>query len=189
MNVMSLADIRHCVRVANISIDLADALELSYKEKEDLYISGLFHDIGKAYLRQDILNKPGRLTPLERQHIETHSVLSFREAKNVGFSDLIANNILYHHENFDGTGYPDQIEGSKIPLGARIIKITDTFDALTSERPYRRALPLPDVIQIMNQQQHHYDPDFYVLFIHLLDSLANNLYIHQERLRFGGEML
>jgi polar amino acid transport system substrate-binding protein len=187
---MCLADIRHCVRVANFSMTLADALSLSHIEKEELYISGLFHDIGKAFLRQDILNKPGRLTITERKHIETHPVFSYQEAKNVGFSDAIANNILHHHENFDGTGYPDRIKGHQIPLGARILKITDTFDALTSDRPYRKALAVPEVLVIMSNHTDHYDPELYLLFIHLVDKLTNNFHVDDfQRLSAGGGMV
>lgn len=187
---MSLVDIRHSIRAANFSMVLADAQGLIQQEKEDLYISGLFHDIGKAFLRQDILNKPGALTVQERKHIETHPVLSYKEALNVGFSDVIANNILYHHENFDGTGYPAKIKGHRIPSGARIIKITDTFDALTSDRPYRKALAIPEALSIMEKQKQHYDPELYFLFTHLIDDLSNNLYIHeQQRFSLGGGMV
>ena len=175
---MNLADIRHCVRVANLSMSLADVLNLPQKEKEELYISALFHDIGKAFLNQEILNKPGPLTDLERKHIETHSVFSYRESKNVGFSKVIADNILYHHENFDGTGYPLRINGSKIPLASRIIKITDTFDALTCDRPYRKALSAQEALRIMNKQRSQYDPQLYLSFTHLLDGSTKNFEIY-----------
>lgn len=176
---MSLADIRHCIRVANISMSMADALALTRVERENLYISGLFHDIGKAFLRQDILNKPGRLTAAERQHIEEHSVLSYREVKNVGFSEEIASIILNHHENFDGSGYPGNVKGHRIPLGARIIKITDTFDALTSHRPYRRALTASEALDIMDRQKLYYDSELYLLFTNLclLDSFSKNNFV------------
>lgn len=190
MYTLNLSDMRHSIRVANFSMTLADALDLVLQEKENLYISGLFHDIGKAFLRQDILNKPGALTVQERKHIETHPVLSYKEALNVGFSNVISKNILYHHENFDGTGYPSHIKGDRIPLGARIIKLTDTFDALTSDRPYRKALAAPEALQIMERQKQHYDPELYFLFTQLLDGLANNLYIHeQQRFSSGGGMV
>lgn len=174
---MSLADIRHCIRVANISMILADAIDLSRFERENLYVSGLFHDIGKAFLIQDILNKPGQLTALERKHIEEHPVLSYREVINVGFSEEIAANILNHHENFDGSGYPSHVESYCIPLGARIIRITDTFDALTSHRPYRRALTASVALEIMDNQKLYYDPKLYLLFkrLCLVNSSINDL--------------
>lgn len=187
---MNLSDIRHGIRVANLSMTLADTLGLVLQEKENLYISGLFHDIGKAFLRQDVLNKPGALLTQERKHIEAHPVLSYKEALNVGFSEVIAKNILYHHENFDGTGYPGHLKSNRIPLGARIIKITDTFDALTSDRPYRKALAVSEAFHIMEKQKQHYDPRLYLLFTHSLDDLSNNLYIHeQNKFSLGGGMV
>lgn len=188
---MSLADIRHCIRVANISMVLADALDLSRVERENLYVSGLFHDIGKAFLSQDILNKPGQLTASERKHIEEHPVLSYQEVKSVGFSEEIATNILNHHENYDGSGYPYNIEGYGIPLGARIIRITDTFDALTSHRPYRSAITTLEALEIMERQKVYYDPELYSLFSRLCErnsfsknNFKNNL-IFNEKVQGG----
>ena len=168
MKVINLDDIRHCVRVANISMNLADLLGLTKNKKDDLYLSCIFHDIGKAFLDQKILNKPGKLTTQEKNHIECHPVFGYQEVKQSGYSDSIAKAILYHHENFDGTGYPGKVKGAKIPLGARIIKIADCFDALTTDRPYRAALTEAQALQIMESEKPNYDPEVYQFFIHSL---------------------
>ncbi|RJE47906.1 hypothetical protein A7K50_01295 [Dehalobacter sp. MCB1] len=163
-DVIYLRDLRHAIRVANMSKRLADFLSLSEEDKSKYYISSLFHDLGKSFLSQDIVNKPGNLTSEERRHIETHSILSYKEVKKIGYPEEIAINILYHHENFDGTGYPYGRKGQFIPLGARIIRITDTFDALTSDRSYRRAMKAETAFEIMKRQKEFYDPELYKLF-------------------------
>ncbi|XCH79181.1 MAG: HD domain-containing phosphohydrolase [Candidatus Dehalobacter alkaniphilus] len=164
MEAIYLRDLRHAIRVANMSKRLVDFLSLSEKDKTNFYMSCLFHDVGKSFLSQDILNKPCILTAEERRHIETHSILSFKEVINIGYPEKVAEDILYHHENFDGTGYPYGRKGQSIPLGARIIRITDTFDALTSDRPYRKAMKAETAFAIMEKQKELYDLELYKLF-------------------------
>ncbi|OCZ49871.1 HD domain-containing phosphohydrolase [Dehalobacter sp. TeCB1] len=164
MEAIYLRDLRHAIRVANMSKRLADFLNLSEEEKNELYIACLFHDVGKSFLSQDILNKSGNLIAEEKKHVETHPILSFKEVINIGYSEKVAEDILYHHENFDGSGYPYGLKGQSIPLGARIIRITDTFDALTSDRPYRRAMKADTAFEIMERQKELYDPELYKLF-------------------------
>lgn len=164
MKVINLEDLRHGVRVANLSMKLASFAYMTSKEKQKLYLASLFHDIGKAHIDQDILNKAGRLTYLERKHIEKHPGYSNHEILNLGYSDEIGDIILYHHENFDGSGYPKGLSGDKIPIGARILKITDVFDALTMDRPYRAKLPVREAIDIMTKDMNHYDPNLFKLF-------------------------
>lgn len=163
MEAIYLRDLRHAIRVANMSKRLADFL-LSEEEKNELYIACLFHDVGKSFLSQDILNKSGNLTVEERKHVETHPILSFKEVINIGYPEKVAEDILYHHENFDGSGYPYGRTGLSIPLGARMIRITDTFDALTSDRPYRNAMKAETAFKVMEKQKELYDLDLYELF-------------------------
>lgn len=184
MKVVNLEDIRHGIRVANLSTDIGKKISLSKHSIDYLYLSGIFHDIGKAYINQSILNKPGSLTEREKFIIQEHPFLSYKEILNLGFPEEIAFNILYHHENYDGSGYPVGIKGDSIPIGARILKICDVFDALTMERPYRKKLEVKDALLIMDQEKQNYDPELYIIFKKYIISkynYRNNRVLANER--------
>jgi polar amino acid transport system substrate-binding protein len=144
---------------------IGELLLLDKDYLNSLYVSCLFHDIGKAHIDQDILNKKGSLDPEERDHIKKHPVYSSEEMKSLGYSEEVARIIRHHHENYDGSGYPDGIGGSLIPVGSRILKVVDIFDALTMERPYRKRLSHKEAIRIMEKEKHHFDPKIYDLFL------------------------
>ncbi len=163
--IINIEDIRHGVRVANQSLKLATLIGFKKNFKDNIYISSLFHDIGKAYLSQKILNKPGKLSDSEKKHINNHPIYSYNEVLNLGYSNEIALNILHHHENFNGTGYPNGLKGEDIPIGARIIKICDVFDALTMDRPYRKKLSIKKALEIMIAEKEHYDNKLLKVFI------------------------
>lgn len=173
MKVINLDDINHGIRVAGLSLKLSKELNLSVYDTQIIYVSSLFHDIGKAYLNQDILNKPSRLTKEEKKHIEQHPFYGYREILQLGFSSEIALNILYHHENYDGTGYPIGLKGDNIPLGSRIIRICDIFDALVSNRPYRKSLSVEKAIEIIKSEKKNFCPFIFKSFIKMID-LKNN---------------
>ena len=112
------------------------------KEKQELvHLCGLVHDIGKIGLPAGLLEKPGPLTLEERRQMEQHSEIGERILRNVDDYSEIADVVRSHHERIDGMGYPDGIPGDEIPLLARIIGVADAYDAMTSDRPYREALP------------------------------------------------
>lgn len=130
----------HSIRVAEYSQLLAAELNLSEIEIKEVELSALFHDIGKIGIPDNILLKPARLTRAEFEIMKSHPVRSAKILERIsGMRNLIPG-IKYHHERFDGLGYPDGLKGQDIPLYARIILIADTFDAMTSTRPYRLAL-------------------------------------------------
>lgn len=168
MKIITLDDFRHGVRVANLSYELSQYLKLSNKVIREIYMAALLHDIGKAYLDPKILYKPYKLTIEEKKHVEKHSYFSYQEILKLGYPANIALDVLYHHENFDGSGYPTGIKGNIIPIGSRIIRICDIFDALTSDRPYRKALDVSEAISIMNKEINNYDPDIFKNFINLV---------------------
>lgn len=180
MKVVNLEDIRHGVRVANLSIGFAKQIHLPKKEVDNLYISALFHDIGKAYIDQTILNKEGKLTLNERKFIQEHSTHSYHEILFLNYSDDVAKNILYHHENWDGSGYPSGLSGKHIPIGARILKLSDVFDALTSDRPYRKKLSFQDALCIMEGEKAHYDPNLFIKFTDFIQ-LNYNKYLYKGK--------
>ncbi len=133
----------HCLRVARNARLLAQAAGLNEKEQYETETASLFHDLGKLGIPDSILLKPGRLTPHEEAVMRTHPVKSeeiLRPLKDFSPFKLILPGIRSHHERIDGGGYPDGTQGEKIPLISRIILIADTFDAMTTNRPYRNAL-------------------------------------------------
>ena len=146
---LSLVDIKsmddytyaHCVNVAIISIVFGMSLNLRRRDLLYLCIGALIHDVGKVFVPQEILQKPGKLTPEEFEEIKKHPKLGYdfiRNSYNISaHSKLI---VLQHHERFDGLGYPEGISGDKISYLARIVAIADVYDALTSDRPYKRAM-------------------------------------------------
>jgi putative nucleotidyltransferase with HDIG domain len=131
----------HSKAVAEYSRDIASELGLPREEVQRIHLCGLVHDIGKIGLPAGLLEKPGPLTLDERRQMELHSEIGERILRNVDDYAEIADVVRSHHERIDGMGYPDGIEGDEIPLLARIIGVADAYDAMTSDRPYREALP------------------------------------------------
>lgn len=143
----------HSRRVCGLSRAIAIDMGLSDKEVEDIENAALLHDVGKIYAEfASILQKEGRLTDEEWEVMKTHSIKSAELVANFSrFRGYIVDCIRHHHERWDGRGYPDGIKGEEIPLGARIITIADTIDAMTTNRPYRGALSLDVVISELNK--------------------------------------
>jgi putative nucleotidyltransferase with HDIG domain len=131
----------HSAAVAIYARDIAERMGLSDEEQELVHLCGLVHDIGKIGLPAGLLEKPGPLTLEERRQMEQHSEIGERILRNVEDYSEIADIVRSHHERIDGMGYPDGIHGDEIPLLARIIGVADAYDAMTSDRPYREALP------------------------------------------------
>lgn len=131
---------KHSKRVSTYCKIFARALNLSQNNVQEIETMGLLHDIGKIAIKESLLNKPGKLTEEERAEIEKHPEIGYRILSSVNDMGDMAEKILYHHERWDGKGYPRGIQGESIPLESRIIAIVDAFDAMTSDRSYRKAL-------------------------------------------------
>jgi putative nucleotidyltransferase with HDIG domain len=131
----------HSAAVAIYARDIAERLGLSSEQQQLAYLCGLVHDIGKIGLRAGLLEKPGALTLEERREMEQHSEIGERILANVDTYAEIAAIVRHHHERMDGEGYPDKITGEEIPLLSRIIAVADAYNAMTSDRPYRDAMP------------------------------------------------
>jgi putative nucleotidyltransferase with HDIG domain len=131
----------HSAAVAVYSRDIAKRMGLSEEEQQLAYLSGLVHDIGKIGLPPGLLEKPGPLTLDERRVMEEHSVIGERILERVENYAEIATVVRHHHERADGHGYPDGLHTDEIPLLARIISVADAYNAMTSDRPYRDAMP------------------------------------------------
>ena len=131
----------HSAAVAVYSRDIAARMGLSEEDQQLAHLCGLVHDIGKIGLTAGVLEKPGPLTLEERRHMETHSEIGERILAKVEDYAEVAKIVRHHHERMDGMGYPDGIPGAEIPLIARIIAVADAYNAMTSDRPYRDAMP------------------------------------------------
>jgi len=141
----------HCTRVSRNSVLLGEALSLSAFELKNLKWGAYLHDVGKIGIPESILLKPADLTPEERAIVRKHPVMGFTMLRGIKFLGYATDVVLSHHERFDGTGYPSGLRGTDIPLHARIFAVADTLDAMTSERPYRPAIPLTDAIRELEQ--------------------------------------
>ncbi len=157
---------KHSQRVSELCQLIGKAIGLSDSEVSRLKVVGLLHDIGKIAIEEGILNKPGKLTDLERNEIKRHPEIGFRILNSTQDMSEIADCILAHHERWDGEGYPKGLIGESIPRIARIIALADSYDAMTSERPYRTALSEKEVIaEIQANAGTQFDPELARIFI------------------------
>ena len=159
----------HSQRVAELAGQLAEEMSLDEEMCEDLRVAGRLHDVGKIGIREDILNKPDRLTPEEYDHVKRHVQIGldilaplFHIAKPLKY-------IEHHHEHWNGAGYPTGLTGENIPLGARILCVADTFDALTSKRAYRAPLePLDALERLSVDVEKQFDPCVYDALVRVI---------------------
>jgi HD-GYP domain-containing protein (c-di-GMP phosphodiesterase class II) len=138
----------HSERVARIAVRLGEQMGLPAAVLSDLYLAGLLHDIGKIGIRDCVLQKPGRLTDEEMEHIKQHPLIGDRLVSNLRPLQHLRPGVRHHHERFDGKGYPDGLAGEAIPLQARIMAVADSCDAMMAARPYRPGLP-PERIDLI----------------------------------------
>jgi putative two-component system response regulator len=156
----------HSERVQNYSLFLAKVMGLGSAEQEDLAKGSLLHDIGKIGISDNILLKPAKLTEVEWQEMKKHPKLGRAIIEEIPFLQGAAQVIQAHHERYDGSGYPLGLQGEQIPLGARIFALADTLDAMTSDRPYRRALPFAAVQAEVEQcSGSQFDPEIAAAFL------------------------
>jgi len=147
--------------------------------------STILHDVGKVGISDSILLKEGLLTPEETTIMEEHTRIGFESLKTAShdlgedsFLKMAMDITLCHHERWDGSGYPRGLKGEEIPLSARIVAIADVYDALTTERPYKKAFSHEEAIEIMKSESYKYDPQLFALFI------ENANEFNEIRLRF-----
>jgi putative nucleotidyltransferase with HDIG domain len=149
----------HSKRVADMSLDLAKEMGLSGRSLEELHIAAHLHDIGKLGVPEEVLHKTGKLLPHEFEQIKAHAEIGYNILSKSKGLKAIAKIVRHHHERWDGKGYPMGLKYDKIPLGSRIIAVCDSIDAMTSERPYRRALSWEACIEeVIRNKGVQFDP-------------------------------
>lgn len=155
----------HSGRVALHAVAMARRLRLPAETIEELKIAAALHDIGKISVPDAVLGKPGPLTPEEWEVVRQHAAVGSRILQTAPLSDTIKRAVRHVHERWDGTGYPDRLAGEQIPLFARILAVADTFEAMTSDRPYRRALSAEDALAELEREQGiQFDPHLVNVF-------------------------
>lgn len=141
----------HSERVARIAVELGREMNLIEDELSDLYLAGLLHDVGKIGIRDDVLCKHGALTPEETLHIQQHPEIGHSILRDLHQISSLLPGVLHHHERYDGAGYPAKLAGEQIPRIARILAVADSYDAMSTSRPYRKGLAPDRVEQILNE--------------------------------------
>ena len=159
------AELNHGVVVSNLAYAVATEMGRDEAFCYQMAIAGMLHDIGKLKLT-GYINGQER-DPLlieELKYVRMHSSLGYEELKEQGYSDIVLQSILYHHENYDGSGYPSNLSGDSIPLGARILRVCDVYAALSSDRPYRKAFDVSTVIELMIDEIKNFDLEVFLAF-------------------------
>lgn len=173
----------HSFRVAEYAVLLGEEIGLTELQLREAELSALLHDVGKIGIPDSILLKPGRLTPAEFEIMKSHPVRSGKILEKMSSLAHLIPGIVHHHERFDGLGYPHGLQGDEIPLYARIILIADTYDAMTSTRPYRLALEKNVAFEELTRcSGTQFDPYLVQCFIRALRHLDQG---HGRRVRTG----
>ncbi len=155
---------RHLERVQVYAVEMGTALRLTPNEIKGLKAAALLHDIGKLGVPEHIISKPGRLTPEEFEKMKVHPMVGAEILSRVNFPYPVVPYVRHHHERWDGSGYPDGLKGEDIPIGARILTVVDCLDALSSDRQYRRALPIEAAVdQVAAEAGRQFDPKLIAL--------------------------
>lgn len=158
----------HGMRVSNLAYHLAKKLELSEDFCYDMAVAGMLHDIGKELVSGVVGEDEERLVVEEIHYVRLHSQASYEILKEKGYSERILETVLYHHENYDGSGYPQNLSGDSIPLGARIIRVCDVYSALTTDRPYRQSFDKKAAIELMIEDIKDFDLEIFLAFQRVL---------------------
>lgn len=171
----------HINRVQHYATSLARAAGLSGPEYEAVSTGALVHDIGKLGVPDHILGKPGKLTPEEFQRIQSHVTIGAEILSPIPFDFPVVDVVRSHHERWDGLGYPDGLKGEQIPIGGRIIAIVDVFDALTSDRPYRRGMSHQEALAILKEGAgKQFDPNLVALFEQILPEVLEEIRLSES---------
>jgi response regulator RpfG family c-di-GMP phosphodiesterase len=166
----------HSQRVTRYSLNMAQAMDCSGDQLKQIARGSYLHDIGKIGIPDSILLKEGKLTPEEIQVMQTHVRIGYELVSRIAFLAGAAEIVLTHQERYDGTGYPQGLMGREIPLGSRIFSVADTLDAMTSDRPYRRALPFAAAREeITRESERQFDPEVVKVFLSIPEAVWDDI--------------
>ncbi len=158
-------EINHGIRVSNLAYHVAKRLGLYEDQCHELAVAGMVHDIGKLKVSGYLYGRnKDTLTIEEIKYVRMHSRLGYEILMRYDFSDFIIESILYHHENYDGSGYPENLAGDQIPIGSRILRVCDVYVALTSDRPYRKAFDRNTALELMIEEVKNFDMKIFLAF-------------------------
>ena len=158
-----LEQLDHGLLVSHLASHLGRRLGCTDEEVQSLALAGILHDIGKIRLSRYVENGTS-MTVEEIKHARMHPMFGCATSKRQGFSEKIQEMVLYHHENYDGSGYPKNLQGEEIPLGARILRVCDVFAALLSDRPYRKGFDQQTAVSLMIEEVKNFDMRVFLAF-------------------------
>lgn len=176
------SELHHGMLVSNLAYAVAEELGLPHEQCYELAIAGMLHDIGKLKLTSYINGQEqDPLVIEELKYVRMHSTLGYEELKDQGYSDFVLESILYHHENYDGSGYPSNKAGDEIPIGARILRVCDVYAALITDRPYRKGFDLSTVMELMIDEVKNFDMQVFLAFQRVVHN-GDGLNFHKTQL-------
>ena len=159
------AELTHGMCVSNLAFQVACEMGLPPETCHEMAVAGMVHDIGKLEIAKYLYSRePDPLTIEELKYVRTHSTMGYAILNERHYSEFVLQSILHHHENYDGSGYPSNLAGEEIPLGARILRVSDTFAALISDRPYRKAFSMEEAVTLMIDEIKDFDVGVFLAF-------------------------
>ena len=177
-------ELLHGIKVANLAFLLAKRVGFSYEQSKELAVAGLLHDLGKMQMSPQIYERDENTLDVEEMvKRRSHPKLSYDILMRYDYSDFILETILYHHENYDGSGYPRNLVATDIPSGARVLAIVNMFVALVSDRPYRKAFDKDTAIELMIGEVKNYDMRYFLAFLKLIHEIDIDELIAYSKLR------
>lgn len=179
--------LNHGMMVSNLTYLIAREMKLDEDMCYDMALAGMLHDIGKLSLSPYLYGRSeGSLAVEELKYMRMHSKISYDIIQHYDFSYLTLETVLHHHECYDGSGYPDNLVGEDIPIGARVLKVADTFAALISDRPYRKAFSYETAVQIMIDEVKNFDMEVFIAFQRIIHEDNTFGIINNSNLDFDG---
>ena len=177
-------ELLHGIKVANLAFLLAKKVGFSYEQSKELAIAGLLHDLGKLQMSPQIYDRSENTLDVEEMvKRRSHAKISYDILMRYDYSDFILESILYHHENYDGSGYPKNLVATDIPSGARVLAIVNMFVALVSDRPYRRSFDKDTAIELMIGEVKNYDMRYFLAFLKLIHEIDIDKLIAYSKLQ------
>lgn len=183
-------ELAHGTTVSNLAYRVGKELGLPQEECYELAQAGLLHDIGKLELAKYVYGKEDETLVIEEmRYLRRHPRLSAEILERMGYSGKIVEMVRFHHENYDGSGYPTNLSGESIPFGARILRVCDVFAALTADRPYRKAFDVKTALELMFDEAKYYDIRVFLAFMNVVNAGGLDNILHTEDLEAELERL